>query len=91
MPATQKATKSPSPPRWQRHGGANHTIPASLHGTVKRGADISHETSYVSDSFITSAPTGTKWTATPTGQNIFNRLAFQTSPGPAPITSPKAP
>jgi len=92
-PVSATGNQIPFAPRWQLYGAASYTVPVDLYGVVKLGGDISYETSYFSDVFnypqgeihpqaftdvfISYAPTGTKWTATLTGQNIFNRLAFQ--------------
>jgi len=90
---TATGNQLPFAPRWQLYGAANYTVPLQLPGTLNLGADISYETSYVSDvfnysqgeihaqaftdAFISYAPANSHWTATLTGQNLTNRLAFQ--------------
>jgi len=90
---TATGNQLPFAPRWQLYGAANYTVPVQLPGTLKLGADISYETSYFSDvfnysqgeihaqaftdAFISYAPANSHWTAILTGQNLTNRLAFQ--------------
>jgi iron complex outermembrane receptor protein len=92
-PVSATGNQLPFAPRWQLYGAANYTVPVDLYGTLKLGGDVSYETSYFSDvfnypqgeihpqafadAFISFAPDNSRWTATITGQNLFNRLAFQ--------------
>jgi iron complex outermembrane receptor protein len=90
---TATGNQLPFAPRWQLYGAATYIVPVQLPGTLKLGADISYETSYFSDvfnysqgeihaqaftdAFISYAPANSHWTATLTGQNLTNRLAYQ--------------
>jgi iron complex outermembrane receptor protein len=67
--------------------------PLPVPGTIRVGADVSYESSYFSDVFdypqseihpqaytdahISYTPDNSHWTATLTGQNLGNRLAYQ--------------
>jgi iron complex outermembrane receptor protein len=93
LPANATGNALPFAPRWQLYAAANYTVPVDLPGTLKLGADISYETSYFSDVFnypqaeihpqaftdasISYAPANSHWTATLTGSNLANRLAYQ--------------
>jgi iron complex outermembrane receptor protein len=93
LPANATGNALPFAPRWQLYAAANYTVPVDLPGTLKLGADISYETSYFSDVFnypqaeihpqaftdasISYTPDNSHWTATLTGSNLANRLAYQ--------------
>lgn len=83
----------PFAPRWQLYGAANYDIPLHIPGQVSLGSDIAYVTSYYSDvfnypqgeihpqayvdAFVSYALPGGRWTAVLTGQNLTNRVAFQ--------------
>lgn len=92
-PANATGNQLPFAPRWQLYGAANYAVPLNIPGQVTVGSDISYETSYFSDvfnytqgevhpqafvdAFASYALPNSHWTAIITGQNLTNRIAFQ--------------
>ncbi len=84
----------PFAPRWQLYGAANYEVPLDIPGQVTLGSDISYETSYYSDvfnygqgeihpqafvdAFASYQLPNKHWTAIITGQNLTNRISYQT-------------
>ncbi len=83
----------PFAPRWQLYGAANYQIPLDIPGQITFGSDISYETSYYSDvfnygqgeihpqafvdAFASYQLPNKHWTAIITGQNLTNRVSYQ--------------
>jgi len=83
----------PFAPRWQLYAAANYTVPLDIPGQLTVGSDISSQTSYFSDvfnnpqgevhpqafidGFVSYKIPRSRWTAILTGQNLTNRLAYQ--------------
>jgi len=83
----------PFAPRWQVYGAANYEVPLNVPGQITVGSDISYETSYYSDvfnygqgeihpqafvdAFASYQLPNKHWTAIVTGQNLTNRLSYQ--------------
>jgi iron complex outermembrane recepter protein len=83
----------PYAPRWQLYGAFNYDVPLDIPGQVSFGSDIAYITSYYSDvfnypqgeihpqayvdAFVSYALPGNHWTAILTGQNLTDRVAFQ--------------
>jgi iron complex outermembrane recepter protein len=83
----------PFAPHWTFYSQAAYQIPLHIEGTVRVGADVSYQTSYLSDvlnrpqnvigpqgysdAFASYTTTDGHWTASLTGHNLSDRRAFQ--------------
>lgn len=83
----------PFSPRWSAYSQAVYTLPLSLPGEVRIGADVSYLTSYLSDvlnrpqnkigsqlftdAFLSYAAPGGHWSASLTGHNLGDRRYWQ--------------
>jgi iron complex outermembrane receptor protein len=83
----------PFSPRWTAYSQAAYTVPLPIPGEVRAGADVSYQTSYMSDvlnrpqnligsqiytdAFISYALPGGHWTASVTGHNLADRRYWQ--------------
>lgn len=92
-PANATGNQLPLAPRWQLYGSFAYVLPLDIPGKTTLGSDISYISSYYTDvfnypqgqvhpqafvdAFISYALPGGHWTATLTGQNLTNRLSYQ--------------
>jgi iron complex outermembrane recepter protein len=83
----------PFAPRWQLYGASNYEIPLDIPGQITVGSDISYQTSYFSDvfnygqaeihpqafvdAFASYQLPNRHWTAIITGNNLTNRVSYQ--------------
>lgn len=83
----------PFAPRWQLYAAANYDVPLDIPGQISLGSDISYETSYFSDvfnygqgeihpqafvdAFASYQLPNKHWTAIITGQNLTDRVSYQ--------------
>ncbi len=93
LAANATGNQLPFAPRWQLYGAANYEVPLNIPGQVTLGSDISYETSYFSDvfnygqaeihpqafvdAFASYQLPNRHWTAIITGQNLTNRVSYQ--------------
>ena len=83
----------PFSPRWSLYSQVSYDLPVQLPGTVRVGADVSYQTSYLSDvlnrpqnvigpqaytdAFVSYAVPGGHWVASLTGHNLADRRDWQ--------------